>query len=82
VEKGRADLRQLASRLSTLFPALLSEENRRRISWRSSSKHRCVRSVEAFQQGLQQHWGATGQRSRGQRALRGLSGDVKYTVMY
>lgn len=52
VMKGREDLRQLAVRLSLLFPSLLSEENLRRISLRSSSKHRCERSVEAFQEGL------------------------------
>ncbi|XP_068610517.1 multiple inositol polyphosphate phosphatase 1b [Brachionichthys hirsutus] len=52
VTKGREELRQLARRLSVLFPALLSEENRSRISLRSSSKHRCVSSVEAFQEGL------------------------------
>lgn len=57
VMKGREELRQLARRLSFLFPSLLSEENMRRISLRSSSKHRCVSSVEAFQEGLQQHWG-------------------------
>ncbi|XP_068161906.1 multiple inositol polyphosphate phosphatase 1b [Antennarius striatus] len=54
VMKGRAELRQLARRLAVLFPSLLSEENRLRISLRSSSKHRCVSSVEAFQEGL---WG-------------------------
>ncbi|XP_040922533.1 multiple inositol polyphosphate phosphatase 1b [Toxotes jaculatrix] len=59
VMKGRDDLRQLARRLSVLFPSLLSEENvqRGRISFLTSSKHRCVSSVEAFQEGLQQHWG-------------------------
>ncbi|XP_069015956.1 multiple inositol polyphosphate phosphatase 1b [Embiotoca jacksoni] len=57
VMKGREDLRQLAVRLSILFPSLLSEANvmKRRISFVSSSKHRCVSSVEAFQEGLQQH---------------------------
>ncbi|XP_042338258.1 multiple inositol polyphosphate phosphatase 1-like, partial [Plectropomus leopardus] len=59
VEKGRDDLRQLARRLSVLFPSLLSEDNLRRISMRSSSKHRCVSSTEAFQEGLQLHWGRT-----------------------
>uniref|UniRef100_A0A3Q3W6G7 Multiple inositol polyphosphate phosphatase 1 n=1 Tax=Mola mola TaxID=94237 RepID=A0A3Q3W6G7_MOLML len=39
VTKGREELRQLA-------------ENLTRISLRSSSKHRCVSSVEAFQEGL------------------------------
>lgn len=56
VMKGRDDLRHLAKRLSVLFPSLLSEENMSRISLRSSSKHRCVSSVEAFQEGLQQLW--------------------------
>lgn len=50
--KGREELRQLASRLSVLFPGLLSEENLGRISLRSSSKHRCMSSMEAFQEGL------------------------------
>uniref|UniRef100_A0A3Q3LR65 Multiple inositol polyphosphate phosphatase 1 n=1 Tax=Mastacembelus armatus TaxID=205130 RepID=A0A3Q3LR65_9TELE len=60
VAKGREDLRQLARRLAVLFPSLLSEENLRRgrISFLSSSKHRCVSSVEAFQEGLRQHWDA------------------------
>ncbi|MED6258452.1 hypothetical protein ATANTOWER_007644 [Ataeniobius toweri] len=59
VRKGRDDLRFLAQRLATLFPSLLSEENlrKRRIRFVTSSKHRCVSSVEAFQEGLQQHWG-------------------------
>ncbi|XP_035002686.1 multiple inositol polyphosphate phosphatase 1b isoform X2 [Hippoglossus stenolepis] len=61
VMKGRDDLRQLAGRLATLFPSLLSDENlmKRRISFRTSSKHRCVSSVEAFQDGLMEHWGHT-----------------------
>ena len=59
VMKGREDLHQLALRLSSLFPSLLSEENLRRISLRSSSKHRCVSSVEAFQEGL---WRRPGDR--------------------
>ncbi|XP_023277707.1 multiple inositol polyphosphate phosphatase 1-like, partial [Seriola lalandi dorsalis] len=59
VMKGREDLRHLARRLAAVFPSLLSEENlrTRRISFVSSSKHRCVSSMEAFQEGLQQHWG-------------------------
>ncbi|GLD71102.1 multiple inositol polyphosphate phosphatase 1-like protein, partial [Lates japonicus] len=57
VMKGREDLHQLAGRLSILFPSLLSEENLRRISFLTSSKHRCVSSVEAFQEALQWHWG-------------------------
>ncbi|KAM8837124.1 multiple inositol polyphosphate phosphatase 1b [Spinachia spinachia] len=59
VMKGREDLRQLAVRLSLLFPSLLTEENVMRIRLRSSSKHRCVSSVEAFQEGLQHHWRRT-----------------------
>nr|XP_046232872.1 multiple inositol polyphosphate phosphatase 1b isoform X2 [Scatophagus argus] len=55
VMKGREELRQLARRLSVLFPSLLSEENMARISFRSSSKHRCVSSMEAFQEGLRRH---------------------------
>lgn len=55
VMKGRDDLRHLAVRLSSLFPSLLSEENvrKRTISFITSSKHRCVSSVEAFQAALQ-----------------------------
>ncbi|XP_029933862.1 multiple inositol polyphosphate phosphatase 1b isoform X2 [Myripristis murdjan] len=61
VEKGRSDLRNLARRLAALLPSLLSEENlrRRRIRFLSSSKHRCLASMEAFQEGLHLHWGAT-----------------------
>ncbi|XP_059892921.1 multiple inositol polyphosphate phosphatase 1b [Gadus macrocephalus] len=59
VEKGRDDHRYLAVRLSKLFPSLLSEANLRhhRIRFQTSSKHRCVDSIEAFQQGLHKHWG-------------------------
>ncbi|XP_068455346.1 multiple inositol polyphosphate phosphatase 1b [Clinocottus analis] len=53
VMKGREDLLFLAQRLSLLFPSLLSQQNRKRIRWSSSSKHRCVSSVEALQDGLQ-----------------------------
>lgn len=59
--KGRDDLRQLARRLAALFPALLAEDNRWRIGLLTSSKHRCVSSVEAFQDGLLQHWGRHGE---------------------
>lgn len=54
VMKGRDDLIHLARRLALLFPSLLSEENvrKRRVSFVTSSKHRCVSSVEAFQDGL------------------------------
>lgn len=61
--KGRDDLRQLASRLASVFPSLLSEESvrKRRVRFLTSSKHRCVNSVEAFQEGLQRRWGCHGE---------------------
>lgn len=57
MEKGKEELRQLAARLSILLPTLLSEEKKDKINLKSSSKHRCISSVEAFQEGL---WGQTG----------------------
>ncbi|KAM4624303.1 multiple inositol polyphosphate phosphatase 1b [Polymixia lowei] len=59
VEKGRDDHRHLAVRLAKLFPSLLCVENQRRhrVRFLTSSKHRCVDSIEAFQQGLHKHWG-------------------------
>ncbi|XP_013878762.1 multiple inositol polyphosphate phosphatase 1b [Austrofundulus limnaeus] len=59
VMKGSDDLRHLAQRLASLFSSLLSAENlrKRKISFVSSSKHRCVSSVEAFQDGLRQLYG-------------------------
>lgn len=58
VEKGRDDHRHLAVRLAKLFPDLMSEENFRnnRIGFVTSSKHRCVDSIEAFQEGLHNYW--------------------------
>ncbi|KAI5103173.1 multiple inositol polyphosphate phosphatase 1 precursor, partial [Silurus meridionalis] len=58
VEKGKDDLRHLAVRLSKSFPTLISEENLRgeRIEFITSSKHRCVDSIQAFQDGLFKHW--------------------------
>lgn len=69
--KGREDLRQLARRLASLFPSLLSDDHvrKRRVSFVSSSKHRCVSSVEAFQEGLQQHWGRHGDAHAGHQAF-------------
>ncbi|KAB5555449.1 hypothetical protein PHYPO_G00034370 [Pangasianodon hypophthalmus] len=60
VEKGKDDLRHLAVRLSKSFPTLISEENLRaeRMEFISSSKHRCVDSIQAFQEGLLKHWDA------------------------
>lgn len=62
VEKGKDDLRHLAVRLSKSFPALISEEQLRaeRLEFISSSKHRCVDSIRAFQEGLLKHWDVRG----------------------
>uniref|UniRef100_A0A4W5QVD6 Multiple inositol polyphosphate phosphatase 1 n=1 Tax=Hucho hucho TaxID=62062 RepID=A0A4W5QVD6_9TELE len=61
VEKGRDDHRHLAVSLATLFPSLISEENLRahRIRFITSSKHRCVDSIRAFQEGLLNLWKVT-----------------------
>ncbi|XP_035882847.1 multiple inositol polyphosphate phosphatase 1 isoform X3 [Phyllostomus discolor] len=56
VEKGREDMRQLALRLASLFPALFSRENLDRLQLVTSSKHRCVESGAAFLKGLWQHY--------------------------
>ncbi|KAJ0060574.1 hypothetical protein NL108_016031, partial [Boleophthalmus pectinirostris] len=66
VEKGRADLRNLATRLVDSFPALLTEAGLRTggISVKTSSKHRCVSSAEAFQDGLHRAWDRTGPGTR------------------
>ncbi|KAM6185337.1 multiple inositol polyphosphate phosphatase 1 [Rhynchocyon petersi] len=56
VEKGRQDMRQLAQRLASLFPALFRRENFGRLQLITSSKHRCVDSGVAFLQGLWQHY--------------------------
>ncbi|XP_015983721.2 multiple inositol polyphosphate phosphatase 1 isoform X1 [Rousettus aegyptiacus] len=56
VEKGREDMRQLALRLASLFPALFSHENYSRLQLVTSSKHRCVESGVAFLKGLWQHY--------------------------
>lgn len=54
VEKGREDLINLATRLARSFPGLLSADELLdgRITVKTSSKHRCVSSAEAFQDGL------------------------------
>ncbi|TRY53889.1 hypothetical protein DNTS_000569 [Danionella cerebrum] len=54
VEKGRDDHWHLAVRLARSFPSLISEDLLRahRIEFITSSKHRCVESVKAFQEGL------------------------------
>lgn len=62
VQKGVDDLRNLAVRLSKLFPSLISEEKLREglIKFTSSSKHRCVNSTLAFKAGLTELWAITG----------------------
>lgn len=62
VEKGKDDLRHLAVRLSKSFPTLIAEENlrRERMEFITSSKHRCVDSIQAFQEGLLKHWDVGG----------------------
>ncbi|KAK7877155.1 hypothetical protein WMY93_032135 [Mugilogobius chulae] len=68
VEKGRVDLMNLASRLAGSFPALLSE---------ADSKHRCVSSAEAFQDGLRRVW----DRSRATRGtMAGAAGTTTGTT--
>ncbi|XP_066537721.1 multiple inositol polyphosphate phosphatase 1-like [Hoplias malabaricus] len=54
VAKGRADHRHLAQRLAKAFPSLLNKENvlGKRVKFITSSKHRCINSTIAFQQGL------------------------------
>ncbi|KAL7873848.1 hypothetical protein AOLI_G00129190 [Acnodon oligacanthus] len=56
VDKGRADHRHLAQRLVKTFPSLLTKENLLggRVKFITSSKHRCVNSTLAFQQGLKE----------------------------
>lgn len=62
VEKGRDDHRHLAMRLAQSFPTLISEDLLRanRIEFITSSKHRCIDSVEAFQEGLHRLWDVQG----------------------
>ncbi|XP_004077143.1 multiple inositol polyphosphate phosphatase 1 [Oryzias latipes] len=59
VQKGVEDLRHLAVRFSKLFPSLISQENLRggRITFITSSKHRCVNSTLSFKAGLTHLWG-------------------------
>lgn len=62
VEKGKDDHRHLAVRLATSFPSLISQDNfqHNRMKFITSSKHRCVDSVEAFQEGLHNLWNIKG----------------------
>ncbi|KAG7271109.1 hypothetical protein CRUP_005662 [Coryphaenoides rupestris] len=58
VDKGAWDLRHLAVRLAKRFPSVLSEESLRggRVSFTTSSKHRCINSTLAFKGGLARLW--------------------------
>ncbi|XP_007244648.3 multiple inositol polyphosphate phosphatase 1 [Astyanax mexicanus] len=58
VDKGREDHRNLAQRLAKTFPTLLTKNNllEKKVSFSTSSKHRCVNSTLAFQQGLKKHF--------------------------
>ncbi|KAM9848029.1 multiple inositol polyphosphate phosphatase 1-like [Aulostomus maculatus] len=58
VQKGVNDLKNLAVRLSKLFPSLVSEENLQNglFQFISSSKHRCVNSTLSFKAGLTELW--------------------------
>ncbi|XP_066549287.1 multiple inositol polyphosphate phosphatase 1 [Amia ocellicauda] len=62
VEKGQFDHRNLAVRLATVFPTLLSKDNllSDRLRFITSSKHRCVDSIGAFQEGLTALWQLNG----------------------
>ncbi|XP_056465072.1 multiple inositol polyphosphate phosphatase 1-like [Gadus chalcogrammus] len=57
-DKGVLDHKHLAVRLSKLFPSLVSREKLRggKISFVTSSKHRCVNSTLAFKRGLTDLW--------------------------
>ncbi|XP_058508426.1 multiple inositol polyphosphate phosphatase 1a [Solea solea] len=58
VQKGVSDHKNLAVRLSKLFPSLLTEEKLRAglIKFTTSSKHRCVNSTLSFKAGLTELW--------------------------
>ncbi|KAM9364633.1 multiple inositol polyphosphate phosphatase 1-like [Pholidichthys leucotaenia] len=58
VQKGADDHKNLAVRLSKLFPSLISEANLRGgfIKFITSSKHRCVNSTLSFKAGLTELW--------------------------
>ncbi|XP_076835097.1 multiple inositol polyphosphate phosphatase 1a isoform X2 [Brachyhypopomus gauderio] len=63
VNKGRKDLRYLGQRLVRSFPSLLTEDSLRkgRVKFITSSKHRCVNSTIAFQQGIMDSLGIQGE---------------------
>lgn len=75
VEKGREDLMNLATRLAGSFPRLLSEAELHsgRISVKTSSKHRCVSSARAFQDGLRRSHGRSHGQSHGRSQGRDMS---------
>ncbi|TWW78597.1 multiple inositol polyphosphate phosphatase 1-like [Takifugu flavidus] len=63
VQKGVDDLKNLAVRLSKLFPSMISEEKLRAgmIKFITSSKHRCVNSTLSFKAGLTELWAISDQ---------------------
>ncbi|OCT71378.1 multiple inositol polyphosphate phosphatase 1 isoform X1 [Xenopus laevis] len=54
VKKGEQDMRNLAYRLASLFPLLFSEDKLKqsKMTFTTSSKHRCVDSTKSFISGL------------------------------
>ncbi|OCT69844.1 multiple inositol polyphosphate phosphatase 1 [Xenopus laevis] len=54
VKKGEQDMRNLAYRLASLFPSLFTEERLKqsKMTFTTSSKHRCVDSTKSFISGL------------------------------
>ncbi|XP_053306502.1 multiple inositol polyphosphate phosphatase 1 [Spea bombifrons] len=55
VKKGEQDMKNLAIRLATLFPSLFTADKFKncKMSFLTSSKHRCVDSTKAFISGLE-----------------------------
>uniref|UniRef100_H3AV87 Multiple inositol polyphosphate phosphatase 1 n=1 Tax=Latimeria chalumnae TaxID=7897 RepID=H3AV87_LATCH len=58
VENGKTDMQNLAFRLATLYPSLLSTEKLRgcHMKFVTSSKHRCVDSTKAFIKGFVENY--------------------------
>ncbi|XP_072279860.1 multiple inositol polyphosphate phosphatase 1 [Pyxicephalus adspersus] len=54
VKKGEEDMKNLAYRLASLFPSLFTADKlkKRKMSFTTSSKHRCVDSTKSFIKGL------------------------------
>lgn len=71
VDKGRSDHRHLAQRLAKSFPSLFTKESLQggQVKFITSSKHRCVNSTLAFQQGLKEMLGTEGKVFRNSRSF-------------